>query len=240
MEAQFDRSARVYDLLYAAAGKDYDTEAADLHRLVQDHRPGARTLLDVACGTGAHLARLARWYTTAGTDLSPAMLAEARRRCPGTDLVEGDMRTLDLGRRFDAVLCLFSAVGYMADAGELDQAVGRMAAHLEPRGVLVVDGWIRPAEWRDPGLLHALAAVTDGLAATRLISSRRDGARTTLEMHHLVGTRDDGIEHVVEHHRLTLFTDDEYRHAFRTAGLTVGVAPAAYPDRDRYVGTAPG
>jgi SAM-dependent methyltransferase len=238
VDAPFSRSATVYDLLYEAAGKDYAAEAAELHRLVQERRPGAATLLDVACGTGAHLAHLARWYATAGADIAPAMLAEARRRCPGIDLVEVDMRALALDRRVDAVLCLFSAVGYMPSAADLDAAIAAMARHLTPGGVLVVDGWIRPADWRDGGYLHALAAGDGDLAVTRLTSSHRDGRRTRLDMHHLVGTREHGIEHLVERHDLHLFTEDEYRHAFRAAGLTVEVVPGPYADRDRYVGVA--
>jgi len=57
MRRVFSRSARIYDAIYASI-RDYPREAAELDRLIQDQRPGARRLLDVACGTGAHLAHL--------------------------------------------------------------------------------------------------------------------------------------------------------------------------------------
>lgn len=239
MDAPFARTADVYDLLYEAAGKDYGSDAAGLHGLIQARRPGAGTLLDVACGTGAHLARLAEWYAVAGVDIEPSMLAVARRRLPaGVPLVAADMRTLALRRRFDAVVCLFSAIGYMRSPAELDAAVAAMAGHLTAGGVLVVDGWIRPGDWQDPGVLQALAAGDGDLVAARVGLSRRDGRRTRLEFQHLIGDRERGIEHVVECHELTLFGDDEYRHAFLTAGLTVDVVPSPHAGRDRYVGTA--
>ncbi|MBA2616521.1 MAG: class I SAM-dependent methyltransferase, partial [Actinobacteria bacterium] len=50
----YSRSARVYDALYSTF-KDFVAEAERVHELIQSRKPGARTLLDVACGTGAHL-----------------------------------------------------------------------------------------------------------------------------------------------------------------------------------------
>lgn len=232
----FSLSAPVYDLLYEASGKDYAAEAAALHDLIQRWRPGAASLLDVACGTGAHLAHLRRWYDVAGVDVEPAMIGQAQGRLPEADLRVGDMRSLSLGRRFDAVICLFSSIGYMRSPDELALAVAAMAGHLAPGGVLVVDGWLRPAAWRDPGLVHALAAGGGDLAAARVGVSRRDGRRTHPAMHHLVGTP-DGVEHVVEHHELTLFDDAEYREAFRRADVAVEVVDSPLVDRDRYVAT---
>jgi SAM-dependent methyltransferase len=235
----FDLSARVYDLLYTAAGKDYGAEAEALHALVQSRRPGASSLLDVACGTGAHLAHLRRHYEVAGVDAAPAMLAAARERLPGVPLVAADMRSFRLGRRFDAVTCLFSAIGYMPTTADLARAVATMAGHLARGGVLIVDGWIRPDAWGGPGSVQMLCARDGPLAVARVITAHRDGRRTWLDMHHLVGSP-DGVQHVSERHDLMLSTDAEYRDAFAAAGLAVDVVSSPHTDRDRYVGVAPG
>jgi dTDP-3-amino-3,4,6-trideoxy-alpha-D-glucopyranose N,N-dimethyltransferase len=237
-ERPFSSSARVYDLLYAAAGKSYEVEADDLHALIQTRRPGAATLLDVACGTGAHLFHMRRHYDVAGVDLAPAMLDEARNRLPDVPLIEGDMRSFALDRTFDAVTCLFSAIGYMRSTAELGEAIGNMRNHLAPGGVLVVDGWVRRQSWRDSGAMQVLSSSGDGLGAARVGLSRRDGVHTTLELHHLVGSV-DGVEYQVEEHHLTLFGDDEYRDAFDRAGFTLEVLASPHPERDRYVGTIP-
>ena len=57
----FSRSAALYDALYATF-KDYQTETARLRELIAERVPDARTLLDVACGTGVHLALLRQHF----------------------------------------------------------------------------------------------------------------------------------------------------------------------------------
>ena len=231
----FGASAHVYDLIYAAAGKDYEAESAEIHRIIQQRRPGARTLLDVACGTGGHLRHLRASYQVTGVDIDPAMLAEAARALPGVTLVEQDMRTLDMGGSFDAVLCLFSSIGYMTGPADLDAALGSMAAQLGDGGVLVVDGWVRPDAWLEGNRVTVDVAADDTVQVVRMGTSRRQGQVTSLEMHHLVGS-DRGVEHIVEHHRLTLFQPEEYEAALARAGLSVETLPGPMPGRDRYVG----
>jgi SAM-dependent methyltransferase len=238
IDRSYASSAQVYDLLYEAAGKDYEREADELHALIQSRRPGAESLLDVACGTGAHLLHLRDRYEVVGVDLAPAMLDEARNRLPDVTLIEGDMRSFELHRTFDAITCLFSAIGYMRSPAELDQAIQTMSDHLAPGGIVVVDGWVRRESWRDPGIVHALSGSRDGLVAARVAISRRAGVRTTLELHHLVGSI-DGVEYVVEEHEMTLFSDEDYRDAFEHAGLIVDVVASPHPERDRYIGIAP-
>ncbi len=233
----YDKSARIYDLLYVGSGiKDYPAEAAELHRIIQDASPAAQTLLDVACGTGAHLVEMQRWYAVEGVDLSPAMLAVARTRLPGIPLREGDVRTLDLGKTFDAVTCLFSSIGYMTDPSQLRAAIARLAAHVAPGGVLIVDGWVRPGQWRDNYRPDSPdVASDDEVTVVRLSYSRRDGSITALEMHHLVQT-DAGIEYFMEPHRLRLTETDECVAAVTDAGLEARVIPDYMPNRDRIVG----
>ena len=235
----FSATAHLYDLIYGAAGKDYAAESAEVHRLIQQRRPGARSLLDVACGTGGHLRHLRQWYDVTGVDVDPAMLDEAARHLPGVPLVAQDMRSLALDTTFDAVVCLFSSIGYLADRHELDDAGRAMAGHLAEGGVIVVDGWVRPEAWRDGEGVHVETAADDTTTVVRMTTSRRVGTATHLVMHHLMGTH-DGIEHVVETHRLTLFAPEDYEAALRGAGLRLETVPGPMPGRDRYVGVKEG
>lgn len=233
----YGKSARIYDLLYTGAGiKDYSAEAVELHRIISQACPSARTLLDVACGTAAHLVHLQRWYAVEGADISPAMLEVAKRRLPGAPLHLADMQRLDLGRTFDAVTCLFSSIGYVTDPSELRSTIGRLAAHVAPGGVLIVDGWIRPDAWNDEFQGGPDIARDETTLLVRLSFSRRTGRTTELDMHHLVRTS-SGVEHFAEQHRLALTPTDEYVSAFEAAGLAAQVIPDFMPSRDRIVGT---
>jgi SAM-dependent methyltransferase len=231
----YDKSARIYDLLYVGTGiKDYRAETAELRRIIEES-PGRKTLLDVACGTGAHLAELRQWYQVEGADLSPAMLAVARERLPGVPLHQADMRTLDLGRSFDAVICLFSSIGYATGPSEMRSTVARLAAHVAQGGVLILDGWVRPDEWRESFRPEPDIARDEEMLVVRLAHSSRKGNITELDMHHLVQTA-QGIDYFVEHHRLALALTSDYVSAVESAGLTARVIPNYMPGRDRIVG----
>lgn len=208
---------RLYDRIYAF--KDYAGEAERIRALVLERAPGARTLLDVACGTGKHLEQLRRWFRVEGVDRDPELLAIARERLGGVPLHEGDLRTFALPRRFDAVTCLFSSIGYVVDLDGLGRAAARLAAHLAPGGVLVVEPWLTPDAWRD-GHVSAVYVDDPDLKLARIGPARREGRRSILELHYLLGTA-AGVERAEERHVLGLFGEDEYRAAFEAAGLVV-------------------
>ena len=235
-DTMYGKSARIYDLLYVGTGiKDYAAESAELDRLIKNSCPTARTLLDVACGTGAHLVELRRWYELEGADISPAMLTVARGRLPDIPLHQADMRTLDLGKTFDAVICLFSSIAYITDPAEMRTAVARLAAHVAQGGVLILDGWVRPDEWHDGYRPEPEIARDEQTMVVRLAASRREGNITELDMHHLVQTA-DGVEYFVESHRLALTPTEDYVSTVASAGLTATVIPDYMPARDRIVG----
>lgn len=239
MEA-YERSARIYDLLYTGAGiRDSEAEAAAVHDLVQRSNPGARTLLDVACGTGLDLAHLQRWYDVAGIDRSAAMLDVARSRLgAGVPLHAEDMRDFDLQRQFEVVTCLFSSIGYLTTDDDLRHAFQRFAAHLVPGGVLVVDGWIRPDAWRDGFTPPPDQAADGATTVVRLVRSKRDGRMTTLEQHYLVRDQ-SGIDHFFEQHALMLTPTDDYIAIAAAVGLSPTVIADYMPDRDRIVAVKP-
>ncbi len=126
----YDKSAELYDLFYD--WKDYRAEAEKVRELVATRNPNARTVLDVACGTGSHLTHLRNWFAVEGLDLNPGLLEVATRRLPEVTLHEADMRDFDLGRTFDVVTCLFSSIGYVETTDGLSRAVEAMTRHLAP------------------------------------------------------------------------------------------------------------
>lgn len=163
------------------------------------------------------------------------MLRVARHRLPGVRVWRADMRTLDLGRRFDAVVCLFSAIGYVTNPDDLRETWRRIAVHLTPGGVAVVDGWVRPQAWIEGARPMVGVAADEGRVVVRMDHGSRDGDITTLTMRYLVGTV-DGIEDFVERHVMRLVDDDEHLAAMRAAGLHAQVVEGITLSRSRFVG----
>lgn len=223
--AQYDELARWYDPLYAATGKDHAAEARALLDVAArlGVRPGS--VLDVACGTGQHLAAFRELVgdDVAGLDNAPGMLEVARERLPDVPLRHGDMRRFDLGRTFDLVTCLFSAIGHVRDEGDLDAAIERMAAHVAPGGALLVEPWLTPdavhGAAEQPGGHQLLdTAETDQGVVARAARSQRRGDVLVVEFAWAVAAA-DGVHSAEESFRMPLFTRERYLAAVERAGL---------------------
>jgi SAM-dependent methyltransferase len=96
-------------------------------------------VLELACGTGSILAHLRDDYEVVGVDLSLQMLEIAREKLPGVELLRGDMTDVRLGRRFDAVLCIYDAINHLLEFDDWERTFDTALAHLEPEGVFVFD-----------------------------------------------------------------------------------------------------
>ena len=214
----FAESAQWYDRFMA--GKDYAGEAGQITGLIRELHPGARTLLDVACGTGGHLSYFRPVFTCHGVDLDDGLLEVARQRLPDVPLTRADMTGFDLGQRFDAVTCLFSSIGYTASVAGLRAATRAMAHHLNPGGVLIVEPWILPGAWAPLDGKSHVDVVQDGnTTLVRVRTNRRTGPITELFMHYAAAAGGQ-ITTADERHRLRLFTRAEYLGAAAAAGLS--------------------
>ncbi|MET9390136.1 class I SAM-dependent methyltransferase [Streptomyces sp. NPDC006624] len=213
--------AEIYELVYAARGKDYAAESAEVTALVKERRPDASALLDVACGTGGHLAFFRDHFATVeGLELSEHMSAQAERRLPGVRVHQGDMRDFALGRRYDAVSCMFSSIGYTRSPGELNGALAAMAGHLVPGGVLVLEPWYFPERFL-PGYIADDLVRTEDRVTVRVSHSRRHGDDVPIVVHYIDARKDAGIRHFTDVHRMRLFTREQYETAFERAGCSV-------------------
>lgn len=127
-----------YETLYAH--RDDASAAAEVAGLLPRLRQAPGPILDACCGNGRHLAALrAAGLPAFGFDLSPELLASARRRPACRDhLVRCDMRHPALGNGWGAVLALFTAFGYFDDEGNA-ACLAAWARLLAPGGLLVLD-----------------------------------------------------------------------------------------------------
>lgn len=115
--------------------EEYADEAAFFAEvLIQAGLPTAPSLLELGSGGGSNARYLKRYFAHVTlTDLSPTMLAISRTLNPECEHHQGDMRTLRLGRTFDAVF-VHDAIEYMTTEQDLAAALTTAFVHCKPGG----------------------------------------------------------------------------------------------------------
>ena len=233
----FSEAPELYDLIYGSF-KDYGSESAAVAGLLKKRAPEARTLLDVGCGTGEHARHLqaSHGYRVDGLDIEPGFVDLARSKLPDSRFWVEDMAGFDIGEAYDAVLCLFSAIGYVVTLERLETALASFRAHLRPGGVALVEPWFEPDGWT-PGRVYVHTSESEGLHVVRASHSIVKDSVSVLDFHYLIG-RPEGIEHRTETHELGLFTRDQMLDCFQRAGFGhVEHDPEGLIGRGMYVAT---
>jgi ubiquinone/menaquinone biosynthesis C-methylase UbiE len=230
----FLESAELYDAIYGF--KDYAREGQRLHKLISALAPDSREILDVACGTGEHARFLKEHYAIDGIDINDSYLRAARRKNPAGNYMRGDMLAFDCGRTYDVVTCLFSAIGIFKTFSRLAAAVGCMARHVKPDGVLLIEPWFTPDRWHPSPPFILIGETTNG-KVYRLSYQVREEHSSVL-LHHYLRLTPDGLEHYYERIELGLFSRDEMVWAFECAGMAVQYDREGLMGRGLYAGRA--
>ena len=230
----FTESAELYDAIYFSF-KDYAAEAADIARRIREEIPEAHTVLDVACGTGEHARRLAadHGFAVDGVDLNREFLRLARLKHPAGRFYEGDMREFDLPNRYDAVICMFSSIGYVRTLPELERTLRTFRKHVAPGGVVIVEPWFPPGVLTD-GYQSSNSAEAHGLRVERVGTTEVEGRMCNLRFDYTI-YEGDVVRRTTEVHELGLFTVEETLDAFSAAGLTARHEAASKLNRGLYI-----
>jgi SAM-dependent methyltransferase len=125
-----------------SAPADYKEEAEIYRRAFLAHaRRKPLTMLELGSGGGNNASHLKKYFQLTLVDLAPRMLAVSKALNPECTHVKGDMRSVRLGRLFDAVF-IHDAIDYMATLKQLAQAITTAFVHCRPGGVaLFVPDW---------------------------------------------------------------------------------------------------
>lgn len=140
--------------------EEYAEEAAEAAAWLRTAAIPVGEVLELGCGGGHCAVHLRSHFAMTLSDLSEQMLDVSRALNPGCEHVQGDMRTLRLGRSFDAVF-VHDAVDYMTTRDDLRQAIETAFAHCRPGGLAL----FMPddtAETFAPGSDHGGSDAADG------------------------------------------------------------------------------
>ncbi len=121
---------------------EYIEEARIFRLVLLENSPAPpNTLLELGSGGGNNASHLKADFDMTLVDLSPGMLKVSRRLNPECEHIQGDMRTVRLGRLFDAVF-IHDAIDYMVTLADLRRALKTAFVHCRPGGVaLFVPDW---------------------------------------------------------------------------------------------------
>ncbi len=214
----YSKSAHYYDLVYKTL-KNYEDEARQIKELILQYNPEAKKILDVACGSGEHHRHLKGDFKITGLDLNIEFVTIAQEKNPECHYEHQDMRAFEINNRFDAIICMFSSIGYLKSEEEVRKTLKCFKEHLAQDGVIIVEPWFTPSSWHTPHI-HMMTAEAEGLKICRASSSQSEGRTSRADMHYLIATN-EGVEYFSEEHALTLFTVEEMKSAFESVGLRV-------------------
>jgi SAM-dependent methyltransferase len=116
---------------------DYREEAEFYAAIINANRPGCRDVLELGSGGGNNASHLKKHFRMTLVDVSAGMLKVSRRLNPECRHARGDMRSVRLGRTFDAVF-VHDAVSYLTSTRDLEKLFRTAAAHLNKGGCLLV------------------------------------------------------------------------------------------------------
>lgn len=221
--------SRYYDLLYR--DKDYATEAEFVNTLLQRHTTGAREILELGCGTGAHAESLARLgLSVHGIDVSETMLACAyeRKHRLSAEIASrlvfssGDLREVRLEGMFDAVIALFHVMSYQTKNSDIAAALATASRHLKPGGIFIFDFWYGPAVLNERPEVRIKRLADESSRITRIAEPVLHPVQNRVDVHYTVMIRDQlsgAVEELQEVHQMRYLFHPELTLLCGDAGL---------------------
>jgi len=229
MGEPFHRSARYYDPYYLTF-LDYGKQCDLLEVIFARHGFGENLrILDIACGTGTHCLELVRrGHACCGVDISPEMIAIAKKKAANDDslvkdpvfLVQ-DMRSLSLDGGFDAAICMFGGFGYLDTDEDLSRFFSGLSSILLPGGLFLFEFWniggLKDTPYRTWRRVEIEEGTYHNLSESRYLPDR---GILEISMQHLL-TRESAVaEDFTEDHSMRIYSLSEIRrllslHGFR-------------------------
>ena len=227
--ATFGNYSRYYNLLYK--DKDYIGEAGFIHELIQQYSPGAKSVLDLGCGTGRHDFLLAeKGYAITGVDMSEEMLLIARSQqlnnltTQQLNFLHGDIRTFRVDKKFKVAISLFHVMSYQTTNEDFISALETAKAHLAPGGIFVFDFWYGPAVLTDRPAVRVKKLEDDQIQVIRLAEPIMHANKNLVDVNYTVWIKDKSnlqTEEIRETHNMRYWFLPEIAHLIKEAGFGI-------------------
>ena len=153
----------------------------------------------------------------------------------GVAFRQADMVSLDLGREFDVIICLFSSIGYVRTYSNLKKTLTNFARHLKKGGVVIIEPWFTRSAY-ETGWPHLSTCGDDTVKIARECIPRARGNVSIMDMHYLVAERNRDVKHFVDRHELGMFEPEKFLQFMKAAGLRAKILKnGLMPGRGIYI-----
>jgi SAM-dependent methyltransferase len=217
----FNAYSRYYDLLYR--DKDYAGEADYIQALLARHNIVKGNLLEFGSGTGKHGNLLAkRGFQVHGIERSADMVSQAAV-VDGFTCQQGDICTIQLDRKFDAVLSLFHVVSYQISNSDVQAVFARAAEHLQSGGLFIFDFWYSPAVYAQHPVVRVKRMVDTSVEITRLAEPVIYANENRVDVNYTIYARDlasGDVQTLTETHPMRHFSLPEINLLAQLNGFT--------------------
>ncbi len=212
--AIYDEIGPVYDLIYPQTAERVPFVRDKLHAL------GAKSVLELGCGTGLYLEPLKEsGLTVAGIDVSTAMLDVARAKDPTLALFQQDATAFALDDTFDAILALSSFFVVLPDHAAFERCLDRCVAHMAPGGLLLAEMPNHAVEIAELNEKQEVVTSADGSVVT--VIQYKACPTHWEEDWYLYEARDGVFNNRVAHCAERLYDTEETKESFRSRGFTL-------------------
>ena len=225
MEIFSGNYSNVYDIIYET--KDYEAECDFLEEIFKKNNKTIKTILDLGCGTGSHLIALAkRGYQVTGVDQSQYMLDCAQEKINQNkvkaDLIRGDICSVNLETKFDAIISMFAVMSYQVTNKMLSDACSNPISHLKPAGMFIFDGWHGPGVLTDKPVQSYKIIHSDNKEIIRFTEPIIDIQAQTVENRFKLWVKkgDQVLTSDDESHLVRFFFPQEIQYFLTTAGFS--------------------
>jgi SAM-dependent methyltransferase len=168
LKDNFNIYAKYYDLFYQ--DKNYSIEADYIKKLIDKYNQNStKTILDFGCGTGKHDLILEKFgYKIYGVDQSSNMIRLAKSFKSNNNYEVGDIRYIDLNKRFDAIISMFHVINYQNSNQDLKLFFQNAYKHLDTNGIFIFDCWNGSAVIKDPAVVRVKKVTSENLTGIRI------------------------------------------------------------------------
>lgn len=127
----------------------YKQRAAEIIKLIKLYNSKAKTLLEIACGTGNFTKQLARaGFVITATDISRDEIEKARTKGIRAAFSVADMSKLHVSEEFDVVCCFWESFRYLQSYKICEDTLNRIFEALNSNGLFFVDFSIFPPHYK--------------------------------------------------------------------------------------------